>query len=127
MKNIKRTAVAGLSALAIGGVALATSLSSNASPLGGLGGTLECSYQTNASTMALSGSCGSNSALGTNGGKLAGQINKASRSAAGEAALSTTLGSLSGTFEGSLTSGGKIVGEFTPAGSVGIPFVAIPG
>lgn len=127
MKNMKRTVVAGLSALAIGGVALATSLSSNASPLGGVGGTLECSYQTNPSTMALSGSCGSSSVLGANGGKLAGQINKASRSAAGEAALNTTLGSLRGTFEGSVTSGGTIVGEFTPAGRVGIPFVAIPG
>lgn len=122
MKRMKQTAIAGLSVLAIGGVALGTAVAGSASPLGG---SLECSYTASPSSMAMSGSCGSSSVLGTNGGKLAGQIDKANRSAAGELALNTTLGSLSGTFKGGLTSGGTLVGEFTPNGGVGIPMIAV--
>lgn len=127
MKRIKQTAVAGISALAIGGIAVGTALTSNASPLSGsLGGALECSYTGSPSSMSISGTCGSSSALGTNGGSMSGQIDRANRSAGGDMALNTATGSLSGKFKGTLTEGGTLVGEFTPSGgSVGIPFTAV--
>lgn len=131
MKRIGRGIYAAFGAVVIAGLAIATAVTGNASPLQTPalgGGTLECSYQTDTASMALSGACGSDSALGSNGGHLSGQIDRANRSASGDMALSTTLGTLHGAFDGSLTSGGTIVGEFTPAGGgVGIPFVATQG
>lgn len=127
MKKIARRVVAGLGALAIAGMTVAMAGYSSASPLDSVGGKLECTYQSSPGSLAISGSCGSSSALGTNGGSLAGQIDRSDKSAAGEMSLNTTLGSLRGEFSGGITSGGTLVGEFTPAGSVGIPFVAIPG
>lgn len=125
MKRIANTVVAGCAALAIAGLAVATSAASSAGPLNS-GGTLECSYQTDASSLALSGSCGTQSVLGANGGSLSGQIDKASKSASGELTLQTPLAEVHGEFSGSLTSGGTIVGTFKPAGSVGIPLVVVP-
>lgn len=122
MKRIARTVTAGLGALAIAGMTMAMAGSSSAS-LGG--GTLECSYQTNPGSLAISGSCGSSTLLGANGGSLAGQVDRSDKSAAGEMSLNTTLGTLRGEFSGGITSGGTLVGEFSPAGMAGIPFVAV--
>lgn len=129
MKRIARNLYAAVGAVVLAGLAIATAVAGNASTVPSVpslgGGSLECSYQTDVQGMALSGSCGSDSALGTTGGAMSGQINRAERSASGEMSLSTPLGRLSGAFDGSVTSGGTIVGEFKPAdGGVSIPVVA---
>lgn len=130
MKRIGSVVVAGVSAAAIAGIAIATSVAGNASPLlpTSSGSSLECSYQLNPTTQALTGNCGSDSALGYSGGELSGQIDRAERSASGSMSLTGPIGSTGGSFEGGLTSGGSIVGEFHPAGGgVGIPFTAVRG